>query len=583
MIKSLVKALLFSFALFSNAQQKATIDSLNKLPFATKIENAANLDDDFLKNAEDAHKLKYILGEAESYSNLSLVYYFQGKYEKDLQYALKAIELFSKINAQEKIALEYGEVGYRMKTRNIKKAQQFMRKGKSIAEQNRFQKPLLSIYNNYGVLKEMQQEYDSALYFYSKGLRMKEQINDSVGIPYSLNNIAGLYVILKKYEEAKVLYDKAIAIRIQRHDQSGIAENYAYYGDLYAAQNQNEKAILWYEKALKNAIKFRYTDLIQFCYNKIAENYEVLNNTSEALKNYKLYLQYRDSLLNKETNAKISELEVKYETKEKEKLLLQKEVESQKQKYLIIALAVFAFFISLVGYLIYRQQKLKNRQQVQEFQLKSAIVQIENQNQLQEQRLSISRDLHDNIGAQLTFIISSVDNIRYAFDIQNEKLDHKLQNISNFAKATIIELRDTIWAMNSNEITFEDLQIRVLNFLEKAKAAKEEIDFKFTIDKNLYDLKLNAVFGMNVYRVMQEAINNALKYANPNQIAIDVTKIDGKVSVKIIDNGVGFDLKTIEKGNGLNNMQKRIEGIGGFFSMQSEVGRGTTISILLSI
>ena len=88
---------------------------------------------------------------------------------------------------------------------------------------------------------------------------------------------------------------------------------------------------------------------------------------------------------------------------------------------------------------------------------------------------------------------------------------------------------------------------------------------------------------MNVYRVMQEAINNALKYANPNQIAIDVTKIDGKVSVKIIDNGVGFDLKTIEKGNGLNNMQKRIEGIGGFFSMQSEVGRGTTISILLSI
>jgi signal transduction histidine kinase len=233
--------------------------------------------------------------------------------------------------------------------------------------------------------------------------------------------------------------------------------------------------------------------------------------------------------------------------------------------------------------LIYRQQKLKNRQQVQEFQLKSAIVQIENQNQLQEQRLSISRDLHDNIGAQLTFIISSVDNIKYAFDIQNEKLDHKLQNISNFAKATIIELRDTIWAMNSNEITFEDLQIRVLNFLEKAKAAKEEIDFKFTIDKNLYDLKLNAVFGMNVYRVMQEAINNALKYANPNQIAIDVTKIDDKVSVKISDNGVGFDLKTVEKGNGLNNMRKRIESIGGVFSMQSEVGKGTTISILLSI
>ena len=69
MIKSLVKVLLFSFTLFSNAQQKATIDSLNRLPFATRIENAAKLDDDYLKNAENAHRLKYILGEAESYSN----------------------------------------------------------------------------------------------------------------------------------------------------------------------------------------------------------------------------------------------------------------------------------------------------------------------------------------------------------------------------------------------------------------------------------------------------------------------------------------------------------------------------------
>ena len=92
---------------------------------------------------------------------------------------------------------------------------------------------------------------------------------------------------------------------------------------------------------------------------------------------------------------------------------------------------------------------------------------------MQEQRLNISRDLHDNIGAQLTFIISSVDNIKYAFDITNEKLDSKLNNISSFAKDTIVELRDTIWAMNSNEISFEDLEIRINNYIEKAKEAKD--------------------------------------------------------------------------------------------------------------
>lgn len=583
MIRDLVTTLLFGFTLLSNAQQKATIDSLNKLPFATKIEKAATLDDDFIKNAEDAHKIKYDLGEAESYSNLSLVYYFQGKYEKDLQYSLKAISMFERIKSYEKAATEYGEVGYRMKTRNIQKAQRFMQKGKIIAEQRRLQKPLLSIYNNYGVLKEMNKEYDSALYFYQLGLRLKEKTNDSLGIPYSLNNIAGLYVILKKFDPAKVLYDRALAIRTRLHDQVGIAENYTYLGDMYAAQNDYQTAISWYEKSLKNAQQFHYTNLIQNNYKMIAKNYEALNMPDKALANFKKHTQYKDSLLNKETNSKIAELEIKYDTNEKEKLLLQREVEAEQQRNLILVLSGLVLFIALIGLLIYRQQKLKNKQQEQEYQLKSAIAQIETQNQLQEQRLSISRDLHDNIGAQLTFIISSVDNIKYAFDIQNEKLDHKLQNISSFAKSTIIELRDTIWAMNSEEITIKDLRARILNFIEKAKTAKEDIDFQFTIEEQLYQLKMNSVFGMNIYRVMQEAMNNALKYASPKQILIEVASIDGQVAIRISDDGCGFDKEIVAKGNGLNNMQKRIEGIGGVFNLQSEAGEGTIISICLTI
>jgi signal transduction histidine kinase len=86
----------------------------------------------------------------------------------------------------------------------------------------------------------------------------------------------------------------------------------------------------------------------------------------------------------------------------------------------------------------------QNRQLEQESQLKLAISKIETQNKLQQQRLDISRDLHDNIGAQLTFIISSVDNIKYGFEIENPNLNSKLDRISNFTKSTIVELRDTI-------------------------------------------------------------------------------------------------------------------------------------------
>ncbi|MCY7361581.1 MAG: histidine kinase, partial [Ignavibacteria bacterium] len=140
--------------------------------------------------------------------------------------------------------------------------------------------------------------------------------------------------------------------------------------------------------------------------------------------------------------------------------------------------------------------------------------------------LTISRDLHDNIGAQLTFIISSVDNIKYAFDLQNTKLDDKLQKISNFTKDTIVELRDTIWAMNNNAISFEDLRSRILNFIEKAKVAKENINFKFNIDEKLNKVELTSIVGMNIYRTIQEAVNNAIKYANPTEIEMNATKTD---------------------------------------------------------
>jgi len=294
------------------------------------------------------------------------------------------------------------------------------------------------------------------------------------------------------------------------------------------------------------------------------------------------YSNLKEQLLQSANLKQAAEFEAKFQTAKKEQLLLEKEAESKKKTNLIIAISALAFFIALIGLLIYRQQKLKNSQQEQEFQLKSAIAQIEMQNQLQEQRLSISRDLHDNIGAQLTFIISSVDNIKYAFDIQNAKLDNKLQSISNFTKNTIVELRDTIWAMNNNEITFEELRARILNFIEKAKDAREGIDFRFTIDESLNQIKLSSISGMNIYRTIQEAVNNAIKYAEASEISIEAKNIDNKIAIAIKDNGIGFDVAKIEKGNGLLNMEKRIEDIGGIFKINSEDKKGTTISLLLN-
>jgi signal transduction histidine kinase len=585
MSRSCATVLFFICIKFSFAQNKSEIDSINNIAYETKIEKAVTLDDVFLKNALHAKKINYPLGEADSYSNLGLVYYYQGKYSENVTYILKAIKIYEAQGVKDKIATEYGGLGYSMKRRNMKMALQYMQKGKDIAESSNLQVPLLSIYNNYGVLKEMQGQLDSALYFYEKGLALKENVHDSLGIPYSLNNVAGIYVMKGKFDDAQKLYDRALKIREIRKDAIGIAENNQYFGDLYFAMKDYRKAVSYYKTSLESSLKYKYTYLSQDNYKRLAQCYELLGKYELALVNYKNFSEYKDSLLNKETNSKIAELEIGFETSKKEKelvqngnLLLEKDAEAERKNIIIGSVSLLAIFVGMVSFLISRQQKLRHHQLKQEHELKEAFSRIETQNILQDQRIRISRDLHDNIGSQLTFIISSVDNIRYAFNIDNYKLETKLNSISNFARETIIELRDTIWAMNKSEVTFEDLQSRILNFIERAKESSDDISFKLKFDENLSKLTLSSVEGMNIYRTIQEAINNALKHASAKQITISISNIGGLIEVAISDNGRGFNVESADLGNGIANMNKRINDLGGKFEISSTT-IGTSITI----
>src|SRR5690606_8432728 len=97
------------------------------------------------------------------------------------------------------------------------------------------------------------------------------------------------------------------------------------------------------------------------------------------------------------------------------------------------------------------------------------------------------------------------------------------------------------------------------------------------------DLTFTSVEGMNIYRIIQEAINNALKYADASAIDVQFKKVEDELFVSISDNGKGFDPSTVEEGNGLNNMKKRAHEIDGNVSIQSELTKGTTVQLQMPI
>ena len=564
------------------AQTRAQIDSLNKLRYDVKINQASVLGKKYVAYANAAQKMDYREGQADALANAALLFYYRGKYEEGVRYRQQAIAIYESLDNREKLAHELAEMGFSMKRRNMQQAQNYMQRGMRMAQSGKYNYRLAGIYDNYGVLKEMQNQLDSAFLFYNKSLDLKYKLADSVGIPYSLSNIAGIYVMRKQFEQAVPYYQKAVAIRQARKDKIGLTETYGNMAWMYRESGQNEKAVELYNKGIDLALESGYIHMATLFLNDLSRLYESRGQVNEALKTARLYSVYKDSVINKETNTKLAELETEFDIARKEKLLLERDAQVRERNTLLVGVSVLAVFIALVGYLIFRQQRLKNRQMSQEHELKSAIVQIENQNKLQEQRLAISRDLHDNIGSQLTFIISSVENIKYGFAIQNTKLEEKLNNISSFARDTIVELRDTIWAMNHQAITFEDLRARIMNFMEKARVSHPNVNLAVNISPDLDALTLSSVEGMNIYRTLQEAVNNALKYSGATQIDIQAGADADAINLVIRDNGKGFDVAAADTGNGLRNMKKRMTEIGAKFSLDSS-DLGTLITIVKPI
>lgn len=572
----------------SHSQNKKTIDSINKL-----YVQGLNIPQDsivslFQNNLKNAEKIQYQLGMADAYSQLSLVYGYQGKYEESAKNTIEGIKIYERLNQLDRVASYYSEMGYSMKYRDLKQALYYMQKGKAVAEANNFENELKDIYNNYGVLKEINNELDSALFYFDKGLKIKIKLKDTIGIPYSWSNIAGVYGLQENFSKSREYFNKSLQQRLMWADSLGIAENYTQLGEVFMAERKWNEAIPLMHRSLPISLKKQYQNLTQYNYKMLSDIYKKLNNADSALYYFEQYSAVKDSVHSLKVQESIAALNIEFETEKKQNEILQqraqlaeKDLEVRRKNTFIFGSLGLALLLGLLGYLLYSQQKLKNRQLKKEGELKTALARIETQNKLQEQRLRISRDLHDNIGAQLTFIISSIDNLKFGFSDISEKLSQKLTGISNFTSQTIYELRDTIWAMNKENITFEDLQARIANFIEHAKNASDKTDFSFNIDKNVDESHIfSSVEGMNIYRIIQEAVNNSLKYASADETEVNISKKENHCIIEIADNGIGFDQDATELGNGLNNMKKRAREINGSLHIKSSK-KGTSISLKL--
>ena len=564
------------------------IDVVINIPFDklnSNIKASILLANETLKEAKVINDAERI---AETERILSILYYYDGDYDASTNSALSAIKNFEVLKNYSKAGDLYAILGYQMKRRNIKKAFHYMKTGIDYLEKDQNFPSLSGAYNNIGVLYEMSNDYDSALIFYNKGLEIVKSLNDSIGLPYSYNNLSALYLLQNDFKKSEEFLDKSFEIRNRRNDLNGMAENYQFYGDLYAKQNKNDLALENYQKAFEIGEKIEYPYICQRTQEELSKLFEKKGDFEAALNAQKKASYFKEQILNEQTNKTIAQLEIEFDTEKKEKELIQNDLkfqkaeqEAERKNFGFLILAIITVLILIIASIIYRQQKYKNNELVEKNNLQKLIADEKLKNELNEERLRISRDLHDNIGSQLTFITSSVENIKYLN--KDAKVTPRLSQISDFTKSTINQLRDTIWAMNKSAISMDDLHKRILNFVNQAQDSAPSIQFEVEVSPNNQNYRLNAEQGITVFRIIQEAVNNALKYANASQIKTSLKTGKNEVCIQIKDNGIGFDSKNVLLGNGLNNMNERAKRIQATLLIQSELKEGTLVEIKLKV
>ena len=216
-------------------------------------------------------------------------------------------------------------------------------------------------------------------------------------------------------------------------------------------------------------------------------------------------------------------------------------------------------------------ERLKLDNERKEFEKQMAVMAAQ-----QDERNRISADMHDELG-------SGVTAIRLMSEIVKSKMkDHsyaEIDKISNSANDLLSKMNTIIWTMKSSNDTLESLVAYI-----RAHATEffdtTPIDCSIHVPETITDVEMSGEKRRNVFLSIKEALNNIMKHAQADKVIIDITTNGGKLIIKIADNGIGIDTEKLRRfGNGLSNMKRRMENIGGEFKAESNHGAVLTFSL----
>ena len=236
------------------------------------------------------------------------------------------------------------------------------------------------------------------------------------------------------------------------------------------------------------------------------------------------------------------------------------------------------FFLAGLSYKNRRQiieqtrerEQLKMENERKEFEKQLAVVTAQ-----QEERNRISADMHDELGSGMT-------HIRLMSELAKSKMKHnipaEIEKISQSADDVLNKMNAIIWSMNSRNDSLGNL-ISYIRAYSTEYLEGTSVNCKVTIPHDIPEKELGGDKRRNIFLCVKETLNNMLKHSGATELTIDILT-DGVLTIRIHDNGRGIDLQKIRQfGNGLQNIKRRMESIGGDFEIKNNNGTETILTL----
>lgn len=435
--------------------------------------------------------------------------------------------------------------------------------------------------HNLGEVYEKEKLFDKAETQYKLVLSSPVIHRDNIMYSRAMYSIAKVRLLEGKLNGIREMLINALALSDSIKDKQGVVLGNLRLADFYNVSRDTSKAIGFYKKTYGYATEINSNPEVLKALKGLAAT-DLENSHRYSAQYFKL----NDSLQNITLQNRNKYARIEYET---DQLQDQNNELLRKNSFIIgisVVILLFVAAIFIIYYLNSRNKELILTQEQQKASEEIYQLMFEQQHKVEvarsEEKNRIAMELHDGI-------LNNIYAVRLNLEFTNRKTDaetiEKRKEYIKELQALEAEIRSVSHDLSRSANLVEGKDFgAMLYFMVISQKNNFNTEFEFILDKDIDWDSISNTLKVNIYRIVQESLQNINKYSHASHAFISISKIDDNQLLVIVkDDGIGFDVKKAGGGIGLKNLKKRAEALNGLFEIASENGKGTTVTVQLSI